>query len=216
MKKIKTTGKNLMNCYAIINSPIGGLMLVADDSALTGLYFAGYDHIPVASNRWTLNAQHPVLQEAAKELREYLAGKRKHFSLPLRLAGTDFQQRVWREISLIPYGETISYSDLASRAGGPQAIRAVGTNTGRNPVSIIIPCHRMVGKNGTMRGFAGGLERKRRLLELENFIRPLSFLILSVDLTRGTWKRKLQAGLQIRSNFLSAEIGGLWSNSWKS
>jgi methylated-DNA-[protein]-cysteine S-methyltransferase len=165
MKPTKTT--DIMNFYAIVNGPIGGLMLVADDSALIGLYFAGCDHIPVASQRWTLNPRHPVLQQAAKQLREYLAGQRKEFSLPLRLAGTDFQQRVWREISLIPYGETISYSDLASRAGAPQAIRAAGTNTGRNPVSIIIPCHRVVGKNGTMRGFAGGLERKRRLLELE-------------------------------------------------
>ena len=168
MKPTKTTGKNIRNSYAIINSPIGGLMLVADDSALTGLYFAGCDHTPVASNRWTRNPQHPVLHQAAKQLREYLAGKRKRFSLPLRLAGTDFQQKVWREISHIPYGETLSYSDLARRAGAPQAIRAAGTNTGRNPVSIIIPCHRVVGKNGTMRGFAGGLERKRRLLELEN------------------------------------------------
>ena len=153
--------------YSIVKSPINDLMLVADDSALTGLYFAGREHIPAASKQWKLNARHPVLKQAAKQLQEYFAGKRTEFSVLLRLAGTDFQQRVWREISLIPYGETISYSDLAKRAGAPQAIRAAGTNTGRNPVSIIIPCHRVVGKNGTMRGFAGGLEKKRRLLELE-------------------------------------------------
>ena len=157
-----------MNYYSITKSPVHDLMLVADDSALIGLYFAGCDHIPAASNRWKRHAKHPVLQQAEKQLQEYFAGERTEFSLPLRLTGTDFQQRVWREIALIPYGETITYSDLAKRAGAPQAIRAAGTNTGRNPVSIIIPCHRVVGKNGSLHGFAGGLERKRHLLELEN------------------------------------------------
>ena len=168
MKQTETIGKNIMNYYSILKSPIGELMLIADASALTGVYFVGCDHVPAASSRWTLNAQQPVLQQAAKQLQEYFAGKRESFSLPLRLAGTDFQQKVWREIALIPYGETVTYTDLANRAGAPQAIRAAGTTTGRNPVSIIIPCHRVVGKNGSMHGFAGGLERKRHLLELEN------------------------------------------------
>ena len=97
--------------------------------------------MPVTFLRWALNPQHPVLQQAAKQLGEYFAGKRESFSLPLRLAGTDFQQKVWREIALIPFGKTVGYSDLAKRAGAPQAIRAAGTRTGRNPVSIIIPCH---------------------------------------------------------------------------
>lgn len=157
-----------MNCYSIIPSPIDDLILVADAAALTGLYFVGCNHIPAASNRWTLNAQHPVLRQAASQLQEYFAGKRTEFSLPLRLAGTAFQQRIWREIALIPYGETINYGDLAKRAGAPQAMRAAGTTTGRNPASIIVPCHRVVGKNGSLCGFAGGLERKRHLLELEN------------------------------------------------
>lgn len=157
-----------MTYYSIIKTPLGDLMLVANTSELTGLYFVGCDHVPAASNRWTLDAQQPILQQAAKQLEEYFAGKRKSFSLPLHLAGTDFQKRVWREIARIPYGETISYSDLAKRAGAPKAIRAAGTSTGRNPVGIIIPCHRVVGKNGAMCGFAGGLERKRCLLEVEN------------------------------------------------
>jgi len=165
MKQRTTT--NIMN-YSIIKSPIGDLMLVADVSAVTGLYFADCDHIPPASKQWILNAQHPVLQQATEQLQEYFAGRRKAFSVPLRLEGTDFQQRVWRQIALIPHGETITYSDLALRAGAPQAIRAAGTTTGRNPVSIIIPCHRVMGKNGSLCGFAGGLERKRHLLELEN------------------------------------------------
>jgi methylated-DNA-[protein]-cysteine S-methyltransferase len=167
MKQRAATEENIMNYYSVVKSPIDDLMLVADASALTGLYFVGCNHIPAACDRWTLNAQHPVLQQAAKQLREYFAGKKRGFSVPLHLAGTDFQERVWREIARIPYGETISYSDLAERAGAPQAIRAAGTNTGRNPLSIIIPCHRVLRKNGGMCGFAGGLERKRYLLELE-------------------------------------------------
>ncbi len=157
-----------MNYYSVIKSPIGDLMLVADASAVTGLYFAGHDHIPAESKHWILNGEHSVLRQVAKQLQEYFAGKRRIFSVPLRLAGTDFQQKVWREIALIPYGKTISYSDLAKRAGAPRAIRAAGTTTGRNPVSIIIPCHRVMGKDGGLCGFAGGLERKRHLLELEN------------------------------------------------
>lgn len=166
LKTKRDNRENIMN-YSIMKSPIDDLMLVADASTLTGVYFAGCDHIPAASNRWTLNAQHPVLLLAAEQLQEYFAGKREDFSLPLRLDGTDFQEKVWREIALIPYGETITYGDLAKRAGAPEAIRAAGTSTGRNPVSIIVPCHRVMGKNGAMRGYAGGLERKRYLLELE-------------------------------------------------
>src|SRR5258706_10603321 len=161
-------GESVPNCYSIFESPAGNLMLVADGSALTGVYFVGRDHMPAARSGWTPNGQHPVLQEAEKQLREYFMGKRKSFSVPLRLAGTDFQKRVWREIALIPYGETLSYSELAKRAGAPRAVRAAGTSTGRNPVSIIIPCHRVVGKNGSMCGFAGGLDKKRHLLELES------------------------------------------------
>src|SRR5580704_15103287 len=101
-----------MNYYSIINSPIHDLMLVADDSALIGLYFVGCDHIPAASARWQLEVEHPILQKATRQLEEYFAGKGKTFSVPLRLAGTDFQESVWREIALIPYGETINYSEL--------------------------------------------------------------------------------------------------------
>ena len=168
MKLTETAKGKVMNYYSIIQSPVGDLMLAADASALIGLYFVGCDHIPGASKRWTRDARHPVLREAAKQLREYFAVRRKSFSLPLRLAGTDFQRRVWEEIARIPYGETVSYSALAQRAGAPLAVRAAGTSTGRNPVAIVVPCHRVMGKNGGLCGFAGGLERKRHLLELEN------------------------------------------------
>lgn len=154
--------------YSIIQSPIDDLMLVADNSGLAGVYFVGCKHLPAASNRWKHSPEHSLLLQAKEQLQEYFAGKRKSFSLPLSLDGTDFQQRIWRQIALIPYGRTVSYSDLAKRAGAPHAVRAAGTSTGRNPVAIVIPCHRVVGKDGGICGFAGGLSRKRYLLELEN------------------------------------------------
>src|SRR5665213_1381705 len=112
MKQTKKPGEKIINYYSIIKSPIDDLLLVADDSALVGLYFAGHDHIPAASQRWQRKDQHPALRQAAGELQEYFAGQRTEFSLPLRLAGTDFQEKVWREIARITYGETISYRDL--------------------------------------------------------------------------------------------------------
>ena len=164
----KATDGKVISEYSMIKSEIGDLMLVTDGSALAGLYFAGCDHIPTVSKHWTRNDRHPVLQMAAHQLEEYFAGKRTKFSVPLRLTGTEFQEKIWREIARIPFGETITYSELADRAGASHAVRAAGTTTGRNPVSIIVPCHRVVGKNGDMCGFAGGLERKRHLLALEN------------------------------------------------
>jgi methylated-DNA-[protein]-cysteine S-methyltransferase len=161
-------GEQIMISYNTIKTPMGGLMLVANASELIGLYFIGCDHVPAGQSQWRPDARHPILRQAKEQLREYFAGERIEFSLPLRFAGTDFQERVWRQIALIPYGKTLSYADLARKAGKPRAIRAAGTNTGRNPLSIVIPCHRVVGKNGGVGGYAGGLERKRHLLELEN------------------------------------------------
>jgi methylated-DNA-[protein]-cysteine S-methyltransferase len=154
--------------YAIIKSPIDDLILVADNSALTGLYFAGEDQLASRNSDWKRNPRHPLIEQAANQLKEYFLGKRKRFSIPFRLEGTDFQEKIWRQIALIPYAETISYSELARRAGAPAAIRAAGTSTGRNPIAIIIPCHRVMGKNGAICGFAGGLDRKRYLLDLES------------------------------------------------
>jgi len=154
--------------YSIIQSPVGSLMLLADDSVLMGLYFAETAPPQLPRQDWTENAQHPVLQRAAKQLKEYFKKKRTSFSLPLAFKGTNFQRNIWREIARIPYGKTISYSELAERAGAPRAVRAAGTSTGRNPLAIIIPCHRVVGKDGSMCGFGGGLERKQFLLELES------------------------------------------------
>ena len=167
MKQTTRTVKQTTTSYSVIKSPVGDLLLAADDSALTGVYFAGCDHVPGESKQWTHDPRHPVLQSATKQLAEYFAGKRTAFSVPLRLSGTNFQKKVWQEIARIPYGKTVSYSDLAQRAGAPEAVRAAGTATGRNPLSIIIPCHRVIGKNGSLCGFAGGLERKRYLHKLE-------------------------------------------------
>lgn len=170
MKQTARAKENSANYYTIIKSPIDDLLLVADDSALTGLYFVGYKHIPAASKGWTRNKQHPILCQAAKQLQEYFSGKREKFSVPLRLGGTDFQEKIWKKIASIPYGKTVSYTILAKQAGSVDAIRAAGTATGRNPISIIIPCHRVVGKDGSLHGFAGGLDRKRHLLEIEGLL----------------------------------------------
>ncbi len=162
----KTT--TVEKCYSILKSPIDDLLLVADDSALLGVYFSDCDHVPLEKENWSRNDRHPILSKTAAELAEYFTGKRKDFSIPLRFDGTDFQRKIWKQIAAIPYRETINYSELAKRAGKPDAIRAAGTTTGRNPISIIVPCHRVMGKNGGLCGFAGGLERKRFLLGLEH------------------------------------------------
>lgn len=169
--KNKTTNakRNDLVCLTI-DSPVGELLLVADESALTGVYFAGREHIPASHEHWKTDGKHPVLKRAAAQLKEYFAGNRTKFDLPLRPAGTRFQERVWREIVQIAFGETLTYSELAERAGSPNAIRAAGASTGANPLSIIVPCHRVMGKHGKLTGFAGGLERKEKLLRLERVL----------------------------------------------
>jgi methylated-DNA-[protein]-cysteine S-methyltransferase len=160
-------GEKIMTSYSILKTPVGDLMLVANKSELVGIYFSDCRHVPAGQKNWTRDEQHPVLKKAGKELTEYLDGKRSTFSFPPSAYGTDFQKRVWREIAKIPFGKTISYSDLAKRAGSPNAIRAVGTATGRNPLGIMVPCHRVLEKNNGLGGYAGGLKRKQYLLELE-------------------------------------------------
>ncbi|HEX4644846.1 MAG TPA: methylated-DNA--[protein]-cysteine S-methyltransferase [Verrucomicrobiae bacterium] len=164
-------GEKLMTtCYSIIKTSVGELVLAANQTELTGVYFYDSRHVPAALKTWTLDDKNPVLKRAAKEINEYLDGKRTGFTFPTAALGTDFQKKVWKEIAKIPYGKTVSYSDLAKRAGSPNAIRAAGAATGKNPMSIIVPCHRVVGKNNAITGYAGGLERKRRLLELETSV----------------------------------------------
>lgn len=148
-------------------SPLGTMLLAATDRGLAGVWFVGQRHGPDSSG-WREDPEHPVLREAIAQLQAYYAGERTRFDLPLDLrAGTAFQQSVWDALRAIPPGGTTSYAELARRLGKPQAARAIGAAVGRNPVSIVVPCHRVLGTDGTLTGYAGGLERKTALLQLE-------------------------------------------------
>jgi methylated-DNA-[protein]-cysteine S-methyltransferase len=152
--------------YTLEDSPIGELLLVGDGSALHGLYMRGAPRPKAIDSRWR-QASAPFAAVSA-QLRAYFAGERTRFELPLLMHGTQFERRVWSELTAIPYGTTISYGELAHRIGQPTAARAVGLANGRNPIAVIVPCHRVIGANGTLTGYGGGLERKRLLLELES------------------------------------------------
>lgn len=152
------------------DSPLGPMIVAATDSGLAGLWFEGQRHLPDHSG-WPHAPRHPVLVEAVAQLADYFAGKRTQFDLPLDLqGGTAFQQSVWQALLAIPPGGTTSYGDLSQRVGRPAAVRAVGAAIGRNPVSIVVPCHRVLGRDGSLTGYAGGLERKSALLALEGAI----------------------------------------------
>ena len=153
--------------YDLLSTSLGTISLASDGDALSGLWFEGQRYEPSRGACWQRRADLPILMRAGVELGEYFAGARSEFTLPLSPAGTAFQHEVWRAIAAIPYGETAAYRDLASRIGRPASIRAAGAATGRNPLSIIVPCHRVVGADGTLTGYAGGLDRKRALLALE-------------------------------------------------
>ncbi len=147
-------------------SPLGPMLLACTDHGLAGAWFVGQKAFPavlVAPD----GADHPLLQQTMAELTAYFAGSRRSFEMPLDLHGTPFQQAVWQALCGIHAGALRSYSDVALQVGMPQAVRAVGAAVGRNPVSVIVPCHRVVGRNGSLTGYAGGLARKRALLELE-------------------------------------------------
>ena len=160
-----------MNAFCYVESPIGRLMLTTDGTALTGLYMNLYRNkptkLPDLSDDWVQNATIDPLPAAARQLKEYFAGKRHEFNLPLRLQGTEFQQRVWRELTKIPFGETRSYGQLAKLLSNPNGSRAVGLANGRNPIAIIVPCHRVIGADGSLTGFGGGIDRKEWLLSHE-------------------------------------------------
>lgn len=148
----------------IVSSPVGDLVLLASEQGLSGLYFG---HRIDRKNLSQGNSSHPVLKAAAAQLKEYFAGRRERFELALDPAGTEFQRGVWRQLRRIPHGETASYRDIAERLGNPGAVRAVGMANGANPISIIVPCHRVIGADGSLTGFGGGLDIKRKLLEHE-------------------------------------------------
>ncbi|GIX47523.1 MAG: methylated-DNA--protein-cysteine methyltransferase [Candidatus Tectimicrobiota bacterium] len=152
--------------YTIIASPLGPLLLAASEAGLTHLAFQASSRPLVPPATW-VEAATPLLQAAAAQLEAYFAGRRRQFSLPLAPAGTPFQQRVWQALQRIPYGTTLSYRELAQRLGQPAAVRAVGQANGRNPIAIVIPCHRVIGHDGRLGGYAGGVALKRWLLQHE-------------------------------------------------
>ena len=155
----------LVPTWSRILSPVGDLLLISDGEALSGLYLEGARHaaeIPAGAR-----PDDGALGEAAIQLAEYFAGERFAFSLSIAPVGTEFQRRVWRALVAIPYGATCSYGELAAEIGRPSAPRAVGAANGRNPISIIVPCHRVIGASGSLIGYGGGLERKATLLDFE-------------------------------------------------
>ncbi|HPF70822.1 MAG TPA: methylated-DNA--[protein]-cysteine S-methyltransferase [Candidatus Krumholzibacteria bacterium] len=159
----------MKHAYAtILDSPVGPLLLASDGTALTHLLFERED-APAAADRAAFAAgrRDAVLDRACAQLQEYFAGRRRTFDLPLAPTGTAFQRAVWRALEDIPYGRTESYGTLADRVGRPRAVRAVGAANGRNPISIIVPCHRVIGADGSLTGYGGGLDAKRFLLALE-------------------------------------------------
>ena len=154
-----------MKQHTVIDSPCGPLTLVADDGVLCGLYMTGQRHRPPQEDFGPRDDT--LFAEAEEQLKAYFAGELRQFTLALRLHGTPFQRSVWEQLVRIPYGETRSYGELAGALGSPRASRAVGLANGRNPVGIIVPCHRVVGSDGSLTGYGGGLDRKRSLLDFE-------------------------------------------------
>ena len=160
-----TTTSNYV--FKLMNSPVGTLRLVASDKGLAGVWFERSRPERVRPRGDVESARHPVLVEAERQLREYFAGRRQIFDLKLDFVGTPFQRTVWKALLTIPFGQTRSYGQIAKQVGRPSASRAVGAANGRNPVSIVAPCHRVVGSTGALTGFGGGLDVKERLLRLE-------------------------------------------------
>ena len=150
-----------------MESPVGRLTLVATDEGVAGILWPGDRPSRVRLNVEAEDDAHPVLVEAERQLEEYFAGRRREFALTLDVSGTAFQRKVWSALRTIPFGETRSYGQIARQIGSPDAVRAVGAANGRNPVSIVTPCHRVIGSTGKLTGFGGGLDAKARLLALE-------------------------------------------------
>jgi len=144
---------------AIIESPLGNILIIEENNELTNLAFTEKDPSEAPKNEF--------LNQAIEQLDEYFSGSREIFELPINPQGTDFQQKVWQELLHIPYGTTVSYQEVANRLGDPKSIRAAATANGKNPIAIIIPCHRVIGSKGEMTGYAGGIPRKKDLLALE-------------------------------------------------
>jgi len=153
--------------YTQYCSAAGELLLVSNGTALTGLYIRGGDHFPEMKQDWIEDDDLEIFHQTAQQLTEYFAGKRTQFSIKLEAQGTEFQQTVWKHLLEIPYGKTVSYGQLAQAMGNPKAVRAVGRANGSNPISILVPCHRVIGADGSLTGYGGGMVCKEYLLRLE-------------------------------------------------
>ena len=153
--------------YKIVKSPVGKLKLIASDKGLVAVLWENDPPRRVRLDELVEDPRHPILVETERQLGEYFAGKRNEFTIALDMRGTHFQRDVWKALLAIPFGETRSYLQLATQLGNPKATRAVGAANGRNPLSIVVPCHRVIGSSGKLTGFAGGLETKAHLLSLE-------------------------------------------------
>ena len=167
MKPNSSSKERIIHSFKTTPTPVGNLTLIATDRGLAAVL---WEKDPPQSTRWSSlvsNKNHPVLLAAERELQEYFAGMRTTFSVALDATGTEFQKKVWHALSEIPYGETRSYQDIARRVGNAKSVRAVGGANGKNPISIIVPCHRVIGTSGHLTGFGGGLEIKSQLLALE-------------------------------------------------
>ncbi|MEU9312071.1 methylated-DNA--[protein]-cysteine S-methyltransferase [Streptomyces sp. NPDC048256] len=168
-----------MKQHTIVDSPYGPLTLVADDGVLCGLYMTEQRHRPPEENFGPRDDT--LFGDAQEQLKAYFTGELKEFSLELRLHGTPFQRSVWDGLRKIPYGETRTYGELAEALGNPTASRAVGLANGRNPIGIIVPCHRVIGAGGGLTGYGGGLDRKRRLLDFEGGTAPGDTALFSLE-----------------------------------
>lgn len=157
----------MSSAFTLMQSPVGTLTLVARGDCLAAVLWEQERENRVRLGELHRSDTHPTLTETARQLGEYFAGQRQRFELPLDFLGTDFQRQVWAALLTIPFGETRSYSEIARQIGKPSAVRAVGAANGRNPISIIAPCHRVIGASGSLTGFAGGLQAKQYLLALE-------------------------------------------------
>lgn len=152
--------------YMFYDTPVGTVLFTADDVVLTGMYWKVFKRLPVIANEWVEDESR--FTAAIAQLEEYFAGTRTVFTVPYRLKGTDFQRSVWKELEKVAYGKTSSYKAIAAAIGKPNAVRAVGTAVGSNPLSIFVPCHRILTSSSTLGGYAGGLESKKQLLRVES------------------------------------------------
>jgi methylated-DNA-[protein]-cysteine S-methyltransferase len=164
------------------DSPVGALLLAASDEGVHAIEFHAPRHAVARDDRWRAG-EHALLDAIARQLDEYFAGVRTAFDLPLAPEGTEFQRTLWHALAAIPYGQTISYARLAARIGKPDAVRAVGAANGRNPIPIMLPCHRVIGADGALTGFGGGLPTKRFLLELEGALAPVPLDLFAANLS---------------------------------